>query len=270
MIPKIIHYCWISENPTSELPEEVKKCINSWKKFLPDYKIVQWNLNNINIEQNRYMKEAYLSKKYAFVSDYIRLYALYNYGGIYLDTDVKVIKSFDKLLNNKVFMGFETLDGIATCVIGAEKESLLIKELLEIYTNRDFIKSDGNFDMTPNTLLIKPLLKNYSISFNNMLQKKDCITVYPIEYFCPLDRLTGDINITENTYAIHLFSGSWISKKEKERLILYRKYYTKLKKFCFSNLADFIAKGIATYNIEGYIGVKNRFFNKLKRLFYER
>lgn len=249
MIPKIIHYCWISENPTSELPEEVKECINSWKKFLPDYKIVQWNLNNINIEQNRYMKEAYLSKKYAFVSDYIRLYVLYNYGGIYLDTDVKVIKSFDKLLNNKVFMGFETLDGIATCVIGAEKESSLIKELLEIYTNRDFIKSDGNFDMTPNTLLIKPLLIKYSISFNNMLQKKGYITVYPIEYFCPLDRLTGDINITENTYAIHLFNGSWLPKEQKEYANLYKFYYNKYKKWHFLFLAKILAKIVANYKI---------------------
>lgn len=270
MIPKIIHYCWISENKNYCLPESVQMCINTWKQILPDYEIREWNINNIDISKNAYIREAYNAKKYAFISDYIRLYVLYNYGGIYMDTDVKVLKSFDDLLGNKAFMGFESLDRVATCIIGAESKNYIIKEMLDLYNKRSFVKENGNLDLTPNTVLIQPLIKKYDIKYNNNLQEKDGITVYPIEYFCPLDRLTGDINITENTYAIHLFSGSWMPKKEKERLILYRKYYTKLKKFCFSNLADFIAKGIATYNIEGYIGVKNRFFNKLKRLFYER
>ena len=266
MIPKIIHYCWISDSKNYHLPEIVQECINSWKKNLPDYEIKEWNINNFDINKNDYIREAYKAKKYAFVSDYIRLYVLYNYGGIYMDTDVKALKSFNDLLRNNAFMGFESIDRIATCIIGSEKENKIIKEMLNLYDNKHFIKENGEYDLIPNTVLVKSILKKYDIIYNNVLQRKEVITIYPIEYFCPLNGMTGEMNITSNSYAIHLFNGSWLSQKEKTRLILYRKYYSKLKVVCPQNIADLVAKGLATYSIEGYKGVVYRFY---KRFFLE-
>lgn len=258
MIPKIIHYCWINNDEKSFLPESVQDCISTWKKYLPDYEIKEWNINNFDINKNDYVKEAYNAKKYAFVSDYIRLYVLYNYGGIYMDTDVKVLKSFNELLKNKAFMGFESLNRVATCVIGAEKESVVIKEMLDLYNNRNFINHKGEIDLTPNTVIIKPILKKYNIKFNNILQEKNAVTIYPIEYFCPFNPLTEEMNLTNNSYAVHLFSASWISDRDKIWLILYKKYYNSFRKFLFKDVANILAKIFATYNTEGYSGIKER------------
>lgn len=262
MIPKVIHYCWINDNKNYHLPEMVQECISSWKKFLPDYEIKEWNINNFDINKNDYIREAYEAKKYAFVSDYIRLYVLYKYGGIYMDTDVKVLKSFNDLLKNKAFMGFESMNRIATCIIGSEKGNQIIKEMLNLYNDKHFIKKNGEYDLTPNTVLIKSILKKYDIIYNNILQKKNIITIYPIEYFCSLNGMTGEINVTLNSYAIHLFNASWLSQKEKARLNLYRKYYLKLKVICPSNISDLMAKGLATYNIEGCKGLISRFYKR--------
>lgn len=265
MIPKIIHYCWINDNKSCHLPKVVQECINSWKEFLPDYEIKEWNINNFDINKNSYIREAYKEKKYAFVSDYIRLYVLYTYGGIYLDTDVKVLKSFNDLLKNKAFMGFESVDRIATCIIGSEKKNRIIAEMLNLYDNKHFIDKNGKLNLTPNTVLVKPILKKYGIKYNNILQKKEIITIYPIEYFCPLNGMTGEINITSNSYAIHLFNASWLSQKEKARLKLYKSYYSILNKIIFKDIADLLAKGIATYKIEGICGVKNRFYKRWRK-----
>ncbi|MDY3874179.1 MAG: glycosyltransferase [Megamonas funiformis] len=268
MIPKIIHYCWINDGNEGDFPQIVKDCIDSWKRILPDYEIKEWNINNFDINKNNYIKEAYKMKKYAFVSDYIRLYVLYNYGGIYMDTDVKVLKSLNRFLNEKAFMGFESLDRVATCIIGAEKGSLLIKDMLNLYNNKNFIKKNGEMDLTPNTVLIKPILKKNNILFNNILQKKENIVIYPSEFFCPLNGLTGELKITDNSYAIHLFNGSWISKTEKDRLNLCKKYYFKLRKILPIKLSEILAKGFATYKIEGFSGLKKRIYKKLK--YYEK
>jgi len=263
MIPKIIHYCWISESKNYSLPESVKDCINTWKKFLPDYEIREWNINNIDINENTYMREAYNAKKYAFVSDYIRLYVLYNYGGIYMDTDVKVLKSFDDLLGNKAFMGFESLDRIATCIIGAESKNYIIKEMLDLYNKRSFVKEDGNLDLTPNTVLIQPIIKKYDIKYNNNLQKKDSITIYPIEYFCPLDYATGILKITANSYAIHLFNGTWQEKEQKEYIDLYRLYYNKYSKIYPMFLTKILTKFVVNYKINPFNVFIKKILNKI-------
>ena len=143
MIPKIIHYCWFGGNDKSEL---VERCISSWKKYCPDYKIIEWNENNYNVNKNKYTKYAYERQKWAFVSDYVRLYVIYKYGGIYMDTDVEVVKNLDKFLKYESFSGFESTKYIPTGIMGGEKNSRWIKYLLSYYDNKSFINEDGTLD----------------------------------------------------------------------------------------------------------------------------
>ena len=152
MIPKIIHYCWVGRNP---LPDDVRHYIESWKKYCPDYKIIEWNEDNFDIFFNQYAREAYNAKKWAFVSDYIRLSVLNTYGGIYMDTDVEVVKNLDEFLSNKAFSGFESNKYIPTGIMGAEKGNAWIQYLLSYYDNRSFYLDDGTPDLTTNTVTIK-------------------------------------------------------------------------------------------------------------------
>lgn len=227
MIPKIIHYCWFGGNQLDALSKE---CIESWRKYCPDYKIIEWNENNFNIHSNRYVEEAYTAKKYAFVSDYVRLYALKEYGGIYMDTDVELIKGFDAFINNDGFLGFEDSKQFATAVIGAKKENQLIDCMLNYYNNRSFILPDGNWDLTTNVDVITRILKEkYNVALDNTYQKlENVITLYPKDYFSPKDYETNQINITGNTVSIHHFNASWYDDRENEfnkaRIKCYQKY----------------------------------------------
>lgn len=205
MIPKIIHYCWFGRNKKSK---SVLKCIQSWKKHCPDYKIIEWNEDNFDINCIPFVKEAYEAKKWAFVTDYARLKIIYENGGIYLDTDVEVIKSFDNLLTLEAFAGFEGEKNIATGLgFGAEKGQKMISELMQDYHGRHF--SDENCKN-----LICPII-NTDIFIKHGLQQdgtKQCIngvTVFPKEYFNPKDNQTYELNITENTYSIHHYDASW-------------------------------------------------------------
>lgn len=202
MIPKIIHYCWFGHN---QKPKSVLKYIDNWKKYLPDYEIKEWNENNFDIENFQFTKEAYINKKYAFVSDVCRLYALYSEGGIYFDTDVEVIKKFDSLLSNSIFIGMESdkHKRIGTSVIGAEAHNQFIAKCLEYYANKKFINCDGSFNTIPNTLIISKILAE---------QKNNNIKIYPIDYFSPIDFETKRIFKSPNTYSIHHFSGTWLPK----------------------------------------------------------
>jgi len=207
-IPKIIHYCWFGYG---EKPEIVKKCIESWKINLSEYKIIEWNEKNFDINTNSYVKEAYDSKKFAFVSDYVRIYALYNYGGIYLDTDVEVFKNFDDLLDNDSFWGYEQENYIATSTIGSKKGNKLIKDFLKSYKDKTFIKEDGRFDELTNVAIITKILEAYGLNRNGQYQKIDEIaTFYPQTYFSPYDYINCRKFITENTYCMHHFYKSWL------------------------------------------------------------
>ena len=207
MIPKVIHYCWFGRG---EKPELAKKCIESWKKFLPDYKIKEWNEDNFDINCNLYAKEAYESRKFAFVTDYVRLYAIYNEGGIYMDTDVEVLDNFDKFLHHHAFSGFETDGNVPTGMMAGEKGSVWAKELIDMYNNRKFILEEGSFDMTTNTVVITRYMLEKGLVQNNTYQDFDGLcTMYPAEYFCPKDHRTGKIKCTKNTVCIHHFAGSW-------------------------------------------------------------
>ncbi len=221
-IPKTIHYCWFGRGQKNEL---MLKCIDSWHKFLPDYEIIEWNEDNFDINSNKYAKEAYENKKYAFVTDYVRLYILYNYGGVYMDTDVEVIKNIDKFLEHKAFSGFENNNYIPTGIMASEKNNKWIKDLLDEYNYLNFIKKDGTMDLTTNVIRItNKTMEKYNLIPNNTFQDLDEVVFYPHEYFCPKDWETGKIFLTNNTYTIHHFNGSWHTKKEK-RQINKKRYY---------------------------------------------
>lgn len=218
MIPKVINYCWFGKK---ELPIEEKKCIESWKKFCPDYKIVEWNEENYDIKKNKYIKEAYEKEMWAFVSDYARIDIIYNNGGIYFDTDVEVIKPIDDLLHNKMFCGWEENLKNENFVafglgFGAEKENPVLKEILEEYEKISFIKEDGTLNLVACPYYQTKALKKFGLDdTKRSLQKlENGIVVYPEDYFSPKSHITGEINITENTYSIHQFSMSWINKKD--------------------------------------------------------
>lgn len=217
-IPKIIHYFWFGKNPESDL---ILKCISSWKKYNPDYKIIRWDESNFNIDDSiDYVKEAYYAKKWAFVSDYARFYVLNKYGGIYLDTDVEALKSLDPIVNKGPFLAMEhdNYDSIAPGLgMASLPDNLLLKKMLEDYKNRHFKKKDGFYDETPvGVRLTEKFLLKDGLKDINGIQKVDGFFIYPKEYFCPLDFQTGKINITQNTYTIHHYASSWWDEKDRK------------------------------------------------------
>ena len=212
-IPKIIHYCWFGKGKKSKL---IKKCINSWKKMCPDYKIIEWNEENIDISMSIYTKEAYDEKKWAFVTDYLRLYIIYNQGGIYLDTDVELIRNLDDLLEFDSFFSLERDNYIATGLgFGAKKGNEYVKKMLDDYDGIHFKNSDGTYDLTP-----CPVRNTKSVIglFDKMQDKKKIFiynnnAILSSDYFCPYDSSTGKMIKTVNTYGIHWYSASWRSKR---------------------------------------------------------
>jgi len=213
-IPKTVHYCWFGGK---EKPELTNMCISSWKKHLPDYEIIEWNENNFDINMNNFVKEAYEAKKYAFVSDYVRMYVLDEYGGIYLDTDVEVIKPLDRFLTHDVFLGYETDELCGTGTIGAIKNHELIKNMLNYYEDKKFILGNGDQYKIPNPVTITEIIKNkFGWESSKIISELPSgIYIYPFEYFCAKNLATGEITVTENTYTIHHFSGSWLTWQDK-------------------------------------------------------
>ncbi|WP_051640918.1 glycosyltransferase family 32 protein [Bacillus sp. MB2021] len=230
-IPKIIHYCWFGHSSHNEL---MSKCINSWKEHLPDYKIIEWSERNFDINSNIFVKEAYNLKKFAFVTDYVRLFVLYHYGGIYLDTDVEVKKNLDPFLSHSAFSGFEDEKRISTAIIGSKKNNYWIGELLEYYNNKRFVKEDGSLDIKTNVDIISSISENqFNIKLNNEYQEvRDLLALYPREYFCPKDFKTGLLLKSEKTYTIHHFNGSWLEESYlhhiKSNYIIYKTFGKKL------------------------------------------
>lgn len=220
MIPKVIHYCWFGRG---KMPHLAVKCIESWRKFLPDYEIKEWNEDNFDVNIIPYTAEAYKAKKYAFVSDYARFWVLYNYGGIYFDTDVEVIKPMDDIIERGAFMGIETKNPILVApglCLGVEAGNLIYKEVLDKYENG--INQVSNFDkgyIVPFTTLI---LKSHGLKDENTIQRVEDISIYPKSYFNPYDYVTGDLNICSETRTIHWFGGSWMSRTKRIKLLLGR------------------------------------------------
>lgn len=217
MIPKIIHYCWFGGNP---LPDDAQKCIASWKRYLPDYDIKEWNESNFDVNCCPYVKEAYEAKKYAFVSDYARFKVLYNEGGLYFDTDVEIIEDMTHIINAGNFMGFEkslaTRDSNCGAKLGVnpgigfgiEAKLPFIREMLNFYEAKiHFVIEEGTVvDYTTD------MFRKYGFQEEHKLQKIADITIYPADYFCPMDSTTGIIAKTENTVSIHHYSCSWLDQ----------------------------------------------------------
>lgn len=226
MIPKIIHYCWFGGKPLSD---NVRKYIDTWKRYCPDYKIIEWNENNFDVTQNGYCHEAYNAKKWAFVSDYARLKVLHDYGGFYLDTDVEVVRPLDDLRIYDALSGYESKTHIPTGTIGACRDNEWISMLLENYRNRHFKKQDGSYDQTTNVIVISELTKKkYNIELNGEITKfGENMILLPFDYLCAKSFKTGKILRTPNTYTIHHFSGSWLNEDTREHNERYRKYYKK-------------------------------------------
>ena len=217
MIPKIIHYCWFGGNP---LPELALKCIESWKKFLPDYEIKEWNESNYDIRKIQYISQAYDAKKYAFVSDYARFDILYEYGGIYFDTDVEVLRSLEEIIKKGAFAGVECGGALnAGLGLATPAASPIYKEILESYDKSSFIKKDGSMDLTTVVQRVSDIFRKYGFTNNDEIQYVKGITIYPTEYFCPKNYSSGVVNITENSYTIHHYDGSWTSPFHKQLLI---------------------------------------------------
>lgn len=210
MIPKLIHYCWFGHN---EIPEKLQKIMSTWKKMCPDYEIVRWDESNYDITKNRYMNQAYDAQKWGFVPDYARLDIIYNYGGIYLDTDVEIVKSFDDLLNDQSFWGYSSYSSILTAIFGAVPYNEQVLRLRNYYDEISFINNDGTLNMKPCTDHQNPLFKKFGYSMNNSQQNIDGNMVYPMEVLFAAGFTNIFLNKTENTHSIHWTTGSWESSK---------------------------------------------------------
>lgn len=214
MIPKIIHFCWFGRG---KYPPEFEKYLESWKKFCPDYKIMEWNEDNFDLSCCDYVKEAYSAKKWAFVTDYVRLWAIYTHGGVYMDTDVELLRSIDFFLKDKAFSGFESIHTVPTGIMGGEPSLPIYRDLLEEYTKRKFNLGDGKYNLTTNVEYITRFFESRGFRPDNSLQTIEDFTLYPKEYFCPKNPRTLKIECTENTYAIHHFASSWVPAKTRIR-----------------------------------------------------
>jgi mannosyltransferase OCH1-like enzyme len=213
LIPKLIHYCWFGGKPLGRLEQ---RCLQSWKKYFPDCTITEWNEQNYNVNAVPYTKEAYLKGKYAFVSDYARLDILYKYGGIYFDVDVEVIKSFDPVIKNGSFMGTEENGRInAGLGCGFKKENGLLGEILDYYSTIHYTNPDGTCSSCTIVDTVTLFFKKKGFVDDNCIQVISGVTIYPPEYFNPVDFDTHLKKITANTFSIHYGSASWVEKPQK-------------------------------------------------------
>lgn len=212
MIPKTIHYCWLGEEPMSELNH---KCINSWKKFLPDYHFILWDLNRFDSNSHPWVRETIRHKKYAFASDYIRLYALYHHGGIYLDADVELLKPLDELLRLPYFIGKEKSQfGFEAALIGAHKGTTWLKDCMEKFDNRRFYRGWGRYDQTVLPEIIQQVVSsNYQLKSISSIKEFEYQPKYfnrfPSSFFSPKSWATKEIEVTTESFSIHHFDNSW-------------------------------------------------------------
>lgn len=217
MIPKIIHYCWLSNDP---IPTDLQKCMESWKKYLPDYEFILWNFDRFPKNKSKWVRDAFNNKKYAFAADYIRIYALYYYGGFYLDMDVEVVKSFEPFLELSTMIGYENSKnkGLEVAAFGVEKHSQWVKACLDYYDTREFINEDGSFNVQPLPGVIRRCLERTGFKLcdvNSLQEAKEIkknteMPVFPYEFFSPKNHVNGKIYRTSKTYSIHHFAGSWL------------------------------------------------------------
>jgi len=223
MIPKIIHYCWLSGDP---YPENIENCIQSWKKVLPDYEFKLWNANTFDVHSVKWVEEAFECKKYAFAADYIRFWCLYNYGGIYLDSDIEVLKSYEPFLKDKSFMGFEYLGIPEAATIGAEPGLPWVKKCLDYYDGKSFKNEDGSIRNDAVPYMVRLVLKNiYGIDIRDKgcVQDLGDLTLYPYKYFSPKNYYNDRIECGEETVSIHRFASAWGPMAKRKWVMLFHR-----------------------------------------------
>ena len=214
-IPPVIHYCWFGNNP---LPDLYKRCIESWHKYCPDYEIIEWNEKNCDMKDNLYSKQAYEVGKYGFVPDYFRLKIIYENGGIYLDTDVELIKNLDDLRHEEAFCGLQYPGQVALGLgFGAMSGNQMVRELMRTYESIAFIKEDGSMNETASPFYQTNDLIRSGMKYGNKQQYVEGMCIYPTEVLSPINIYVNTYEITGNTYAIHHFDGSWVSRAGKEK-----------------------------------------------------
>lgn len=237
-IPKTIHYIWLGTQP---LDKESVQCMKTWNKYLPDYEMIKWGDDECMslIRANKYASQAYDAKKYAFVSDYLRVYILYTYGGVYMDTDVRIFKPIDRFLNHGAFTCFENKTQIPTALMASAKGNKWMEALLRDYDNRVFLDNKGNMDLMTNVEAITNTSLKLGFVPNGEQQVfSDDVHIYTKDYFCPIDTKDKANDIfTENTYAAHLYNGSWRSPLRQKLSFIKKKYGIKL-----DNLPPFVLK----------------------------
>lgn len=217
MIPKIIHYCWFG----GQKPKNVVRCIDNWKRMLPEYKIIEWNQANFDIEQLQYTREAYEAKKYAFVSDVARVKALSEYGGIYLDTDVVLFNTFDSILHHRCVFGFEEGCYVATSFMASEAAHPIMKRFYDEYRDISFYDERGNIRSLTNVARLTKMLDEYGLRRDDSLQElDDGMMVYPQEFFSPYDYINCIHNNTGNTICEHMFYVSWMPWSARGKRII--------------------------------------------------
>lgn len=217
MIPKIIHYCWFGRGV---MPELAQKCIASWHRYLPEYEYRLWNEDTFDVSSVPYVREAYEARKFAFVTDYVRLWALEKFGGVYMDTDVEILKPLDDFLMLPAFTGYEASSAMApvTGLMASRAHGIWVTEQLSYYNERHFRMNDGTLDLTPNTVPIKEIMRQNGFVIDGKYAiYKDDMHVFPMDYFCPLTS-TRVLKKTKNTVCIHHFAGSWVERTPLQRL----------------------------------------------------
>lgn len=232
---KKIHYIWLGKSKKNRV---IRKCIKSWKRYFPDWEIIEWNEDNLDLGINEYCRQAYNAKKYAFASDVLRFDILHRYGGLYFDVDVEVIKDFSELLENyEAFAGFENGYVAPGLVLYASRPgNNIIKEALDKYTEKSFFKDDGTYNLETVCLHFSEILKKHNFKMDNSLQTIDGFTVFPRTFFCPVDDVWSIQDFSDNTYTIHHYAASW--KPAKERLItaIKKSAYRLLGKKCITRI----------------------------------
>lgn len=236
MIPKIIHYCWFGRNP---LPKDAQRCIASWKKFFPDYEIKEWSEDNFDVNMIPYIKEAYGLKKYAYVSDYARLWILNKCGGLYFDTDVEIIRPIDDILGKGGFMGFEKHEknpDMADMVnlglgFASMPNNKILQDVMDYYESNHYLKGDGKIEVITIVHITTKVLKQYGLRASDTpITIEGGFTIYPWEYFCPMEYPGNKLTLTENTRTIHHYTESWMTWKQKTKIRLAFMKHELLKK----------------------------------------
>ncbi|MEG2379497.1 MAG: glycosyltransferase [Bacilli bacterium] len=231
---KIIHYCWFGPKP---LPKLAKKCIKSWEKYLPDYKIIKWSEDNVDLFENQFIKSAYENKKWAFVADYVRTKVLYEMGGIYLDTDMEIIKPINELLDTDFVIGVEDSGYIAAgIIISKEKKNKYLKKMLDLYKTMKIEENMDFFQISIPKILSRIFKDEYDIKNANFIQtnKDKSLKIYPREYFYPLSYDRQNNIFTNNTFAVHYYDASWVNNTEKIALWLKRHKLDFVTKYVYS------------------------------------